>query len=73
MNTDDDGPAGGSDLDRLLRWERSGGTWTVAGRSRDAVTLALMTCDGAEEMDVLTSSDPEVLAHVLARPDARSR
>lgn len=78
------------DLDRLLRWEDSGGTWRVAARrtvaraqpsgdeqsgdQRDGeeVTLSLMTCDGGEEMDVLTSSEPAVLEHVRSvGPTAR--
>lgn len=62
------------DLDRLLRWEDSGGTWQVAARRktgpdgaqqvREEVTLSLLTCDGGEEMDVLTSSEQGVLDHV---------
>lgn len=67
------------DLDRLLRWEDSGGTWRVAARRRvgpdgggDEVTLSLLTCDGGEEMDALTSSDPELLAYVRSGgPTAR--
>lgn len=77
------------DLDRLLRWEESGGTWRLAGRRRtratgagtetgtgaapgEEVTLSLLTCDGGEEMDVLTSAEPELLEHVRsAGPAAR--
>lgn len=64
------------DLQRLLRWEDSGGTWRVAARrKRDAgvpgrpaqeVTLSLLTCDGGEEMEVFSSSDPDLLAYVEA-------
>ncbi|MEV4900483.1 hypothetical protein AB0K08_03975 [Citricoccus sp. NPDC055426] len=73
------------DLQRLLRWEESGGTWRVAARRHlgsdgavrsdsagdvaragpaEEVTLSLLTCDGGEEMDVLTSAEPELLEHV---------
>jgi hypothetical protein len=73
MTIDGADHAGHPDLRRLLRWEESGGTWKVAVRRRDNVTLTLTTCDGGEAMDAITSSDPELLAHVLDRPDARSR
>ncbi|GAA4769859.1 hypothetical protein [Citricoccus nitrophenolicus] len=61
-----------SDLDRLLRWQESGGTWRVAARRRlttqepagEEVVLSLLTCDGGEEMDVFRSSDPALLAYL---------
>ncbi|NUL43722.1 hypothetical protein F7P69_00705 [Cellulosimicrobium funkei] len=53
---------------RLRRWEESGGTWVVVARhatpSGNSVTLSLMTCDGGEEMDVLSSSDPWLVEYV---------
>lgn len=62
------------DLQRLLRWEESGGTWQVAarrtvrtggdGEAGEELTLSLLTCDGGEEMDVFSSTDPELLAYV---------
>lgn len=62
------------DLQRLLRWEDSGGTWRVAARRNPAagaprgsgqeITLSLLTCDGGEEMEVFSSSDPDLLAYV---------
>ncbi|WP_313815452.1 hypothetical protein [Citricoccus sp.] len=56
------------DLRRLRRWEESGGTWVVAGRratpSGESVTLSLMTCDGGEEMDAFSSSDPGLVDYV---------
>lgn len=69
MTTESPDDPGHADLQRLLRWEDSGGTWTVAARrklsSGEEVTLSLMTCDGGEEMDVLSSSEPDLLAHVF--------
>lgn len=59
-----------SDLDQLLRWETSGGTWRVAGRASPEITLveiALCRCDGGEEVDRLTTSEPAVLAYVGER------
>ncbi|MGM7670138.1 hypothetical protein [Microbacterium sp. A93] len=73
------------DLQRLLRWEESGGTWRVAARRKtrsggagnaggdtdgDEVTLSLLTCDGGEEMDVFSSADPELLAYVQSGESA---
>lgn len=55
------------DLERLLRWEESGGGWRVAGVGRGHLTLSLVTCDGGEEMGVLTTADPQVLEHVGQR------
>ena len=48
----------------LCRWERSGAVWRVAARSPSALTLALMTCDGAQEVQRLTSADPDLFAFV---------
>jgi hypothetical protein len=55
------------EVERVLRWERAGGTWRVLNWSASgAVTLALDTCHG-EEMDRLTSDDAELLALVGTR------
>ena len=54
----------GDDLDRLLRWEDAGGTWRVTARRAETVTVALCRCDGGEEVDRFTSSEPVVLHHV---------
>ncbi|MEW1981770.1 hypothetical protein AB0333_12710 [Citricoccus sp. NPDC079358] len=72
-NTENTGNTEHPDLKRLRRWEESGGTWVVAARratpSGEAVTLSLMTCDGGEEMDVFSSSDPGLVEYVSG--DAR--
>jgi len=57
-------PSPATDLDRLARWVAAGGTWRVVGRSRTAVTVALLTCDGGEEMGRITSADGDVARHV---------
>ncbi|GAA1663627.1 hypothetical protein GCM10010977_02380 [Citricoccus zhacaiensis] len=73
MSTDNPENTEHPDLQRLRRWEDSGGTWVVAARramsSGETVTLSLMTCDGGEEMDVFSSADP-VLVEYVSR-DAR--
>ncbi|WP_408898509.1 hypothetical protein ACJ5H2_05205 [Nocardioides sp. R1-1] len=35
----------------LDRWIASGGHWEVVGERDGLATVALMTCDGGEEMD----------------------
>jgi hypothetical protein len=45
----------------LRRWEDSGAMWQVVSRRGDAVTVALLRCDGGEEMDRFTSADPLLL------------
>lgn len=65
------------DLQRLRRWVDSGGTWSVAARrvadaedGGEEVIVSLLTCDGGEEMDVLSSADPELLAYVQSGESA---
>ena len=48
----------------LTRWQESGATWQVIARTRRGVTVALMRCDGGEEVDRFTSSDPRLLKFV---------
>jgi hypothetical protein len=45
----------------LRRWTDSGAAWQVISRKGGAVTVALMRCDGGEEMDRFTSTDPGLL------------
>ena len=55
-------------VERLLRWERAGGTWRVVGSSTSgAVTVAFDTCHG-EEMERLTSDDAALTEFVGQRP-----
>lgn len=51
----------------LLRWEQSGAHWSVISRRRAAVTVGLFRCDGGEEVDRITSSDPALLAFLDER------
>lgn len=57
----DGGPDAGSDVVRLTRWEAAGGAWQVVARAPGRVTLALLRCDGGEEMDRFTSTDRALL------------
>ena len=61
------GPRGAELVAALERWQLSGGTWRVVARRSDRVTVALLRCDGGEEVDRLGSGDPEWLAHLDGR------
>lgn len=52
----------GDDLELLQRWVDSGAQVRVVGRRGDQLTVALLTCDGGEEMDRLISADPRLPA-----------
>jgi hypothetical protein len=60
-------PDVGSDVARLTRWEESGGAWQVVARAPGRVTVALLRCDGGEEMDRFTSTDRDLLRLVGSR------
>lgn len=52
------------DIDRvaeLRRWEQAGAVWRVVGRTDSSVTVALLSCDGGEQVGQFTSADPRVL------------
>jgi hypothetical protein len=48
----------------IQRWQDSGAVWEVISRSSATVTVALLRCDGGEEMDRFTSDDPRLLAFI---------
>ncbi|MGV0850725.1 hypothetical protein [Mycolicibacterium phlei] len=51
----------------LQRWQDSGAIWEVRARSENAVTVALLRCDGGEEVEVFTSGDPRLLEFIGTR------
>jgi hypothetical protein len=55
------------DLQRLLRWEGSGGSWRVVGHGDDVVRIDLLTCAGDQVMDVLVTAEVDVRAHLAGR------
>ncbi|WP_167759363.1 hypothetical protein [Mycobacterium sp. PS03-16] len=62
-----------TDRDRvaeLQRWQDSGAVWSVVTRSADRVTIALLRCDGGEEVDRFTSGDSALLRFVGDRRDS---
>jgi hypothetical protein len=48
----------------LVRWQDAGATWQVVARTNHGVTVALLRCDGGEEVDRFTSDDPRLLKFV---------
>ncbi|MDV3134615.1 hypothetical protein [Mycobacterium sp. 29Ha] len=55
------------DVDRvaeLQRWQDSGALWEVLARVGGSVTVALLRCDGGEEMERFTSDDPRLLEFI---------
>ncbi len=57
------------DVERLTRWTAAGGRWRVVVRTPASLTVALLTCDGGEEMERIVSSDSAFVEHVNASPD----
>ena len=58
------------DIDRtseLQRWQDAGAVWEVIARTGGGVTVALLRCDGGEEVDRFTSDDPRLLAYIGER------
>ncbi len=51
----------------LVRWEDSGAHWQVIARTPHSITIALLRCDGGEEVERFTSADPRLLEFVGAR------
>jgi hypothetical protein len=51
----------------LLRWQDAGALWEVVAQTSHGVTIALMRCDGGEEVDRFTSDDERLLEFVRHR------
>ena len=54
----------GADFDVLRRWESGGATWRVLARTPGGLDVALLTCDGGEQVGRLVSTEPDLLAYV---------
>ncbi len=53
-----------ADLEELLRWEGSGGTWRVVGEAGRGLELELLSCGRDEVMGQLCSAEPDLVAYV---------
>ncbi|HWU20957.1 MAG TPA: asparaginase domain-containing protein [Nocardioides sp.] len=58
-----DAPSPSSDLDRILRWQTAGGEATLVGGGTE-LTVALLRCDGGEEVDRFTTTEDDVRRHL---------
>lgn len=45
---------------QLDRWIASGGHWSVVAERESELTVALLTCDGGEEMDRVVLGGDEI-------------
>jgi hypothetical protein len=54
-------------VEELQRWEDSGAVWSVVSRRNGRLTVALLRCDGGEEVDRFTSDDPRLLDFIGER------
>ena len=52
------------EVQRLRRWEQFGGVWKVIARDGPKLTISLCRCDGGEEVDRLTATNPELVAFI---------
>ena len=58
----------GRDLvETLLRWQDAGGVWRVVATTSGRVTVALLRCDGGEEVERLTTADARTLQFIAGR------
>jgi hypothetical protein len=71
MEPETDDPTADRHIDRpvetLRRWQDSGAVWRVVTRTPSTVVVALLTCSAGEEVDRITSTDPELIAFVGTR------
>jgi hypothetical protein len=51
----------------LERWEGSGAVWRVVQRGGGEVTVALLTCDGGEQVGLLRCEEPSVRDFLAGR------
>jgi hypothetical protein len=51
----------------LRRWESFGGRWRVLARSGGSVTVALLSCDGGEQMGRVAGSSFDLAGYEASR------
>lgn len=55
------------DLDALRRWETGGAVWRVVAREAGLLDVALLTCDGGEQVGRIVSAEEDVASYVGER------
>jgi hypothetical protein len=63
----DDATTGSELVATLNRWHDSGAVWRVVERTPSRVTVALLRCDGGEEVQRLSSANPVWLTFLDGR------
>ena len=61
------GAGSGDPVAVLQRWEDSGAVWRVEHRAGGTVTVALLTCDGGEQVGELRCADDDVREFLAGR------
>ncbi|HLS44047.1 MAG TPA: hypothetical protein VK045_01310 [Ornithinicoccus sp.] len=59
-----------TDRDTLERWESFGGVWRVLAADDQAATVSMCRCDGGEEMQRLTTHDPDLISYLATHPES---
>jgi hypothetical protein len=54
-------------IEFVERWQSFGATWRVVSRTAGSVTLSLCRCDSGEEVQRLTSTNPELIEWLADR------
>ncbi|WP_109473502.1 hypothetical protein [Ornithinimicrobium cavernae] len=58
------------DRQTLERWEEFGGVWRVVAADDRAATVSMCRCDGGEEVQRLTTEDPDLVAWLVEHPES---
>ncbi len=59
-----DGEGAQTPVEVLRRWEAAGALWRVVSRSPSGLDIALLTCDGGEQVGRVRGADPELTGYV---------
>ena len=57
----------------LRRWQDAGGLWRVLARDAGGVTVGLFRCDGGEETDRFTATDPQLAEFLGVRTNSEDQ
>lgn len=61
-----------SEREKLERWQEFGGVWQVVAADTHEATVSMCRCDGGEEVERLTTRDPDLLRWLVDHPDSES-